>query len=222
MPSPTQTARITVVSDAICPWCWIGKRQLERALPLVEAQGLRLEVTFKPFQLNPHMPAGGMDRREYRLAKFGPGSSDEVDARVAKAGEAVGLAFRYDLIGRTPNTLDAHRLIRLAGRHGVQAAVVEALFGGYFTAGDDIGDVATLARLAGEVGLDPAAVVAMLATEEGRADVLADDRSARGAGIDGVPAFIMGRYVLFTGAVPAEAMAEAFAKAWQVIGSQPA
>jgi predicted DsbA family dithiol-disulfide isomerase len=215
--------RIEVISDAICPWCWIGKRQLERALPMMAGQGLTFTVTWHPFQLNPDMPAGGVDRRDYRAQKLGSlAQSEAADARVAQAGAGVGLQFRHDLMRRTPNTVDAHRVIRLAGRHGVQGAVVEALFKGYFTAGADIGDHATLTTLAGSAGLDPLEVAAMLAGEAERSEVLAEDQSARDAGLDGVPAFAMGPYVLFTGAVPADTMAEAFPKAWKAIGAQAA
>jgi predicted DsbA family dithiol-disulfide isomerase len=212
--------RIDVISDAICPWCWIGKRQLDRALPVLAEQGLHFAVSWLPFQLNPDMPPGGADRDAYRARKFGsPEQSRQADARVAEAGLAVGLKFRHDLMRRTPNTIDAHRVIRLAGQHGVQGAVVEALFRGYFTEGADIGDHATLAGLAGAAGLDPVAVAVMLAGDEGRAEVLAEDQAARRGGLDGVPTFVMGGYVLFSGAVPADAMAEAFAKAWKVIGA---
>ena len=211
--------RIDVISDAICPWCWIGKRQLDRALPILAKQGLRLAAAWLPFQLNPDMPVGGVEREGYRAQKFGSlARSQEADMRVAEAGAAVGLTFRYDLIRRTPNTIDAHRVIRMAGRHGVQGAVVEALFRGYFTEGADIGDHASLAALAGGAGLDPLEVSAMLAGEAGRQEVLADDRSARSGGLDSVPTFIMENHVLFSGAVPADVMAEAFAKAWKVIG----
>jgi predicted DsbA family dithiol-disulfide isomerase len=221
--TPAQERRIVVISDAICPWCWIGKRQLERALPELAARGLAFAVAWHPFQLNPDIPAGGADRNEYRASKFGSlARSAEADGRVAEAGTAVGLRFRHDLMRRTPNTVDAHRVIRLAGRHGVQSEVVEALFRGYFTEGADIGDAATLARLAAGAGLDAEAVNAMLASEAERQEVLAEDQSVRRAGLDGVPTFVMGRYVLFSGAVPAEAMVEAFAKAASVIGAQAA
>ncbi len=213
--------RIDVISDAICPWCWIGKRQLDLALPVLAAQGLRFAVGWTPFQLNPDMPTGGADRNDYRVQKFGSRTrATEVDTKVTEAGAAVGLAFRHDLIRRIPNTVDAHRVIRLAGRHEVQHTVVEALFRGYFTEGADIGDHATLARLAGGAGLDPLVVAAMLAGEDERQEVLAEDQAARRGGLDSVPTFVMGRYVLFSGAVPAETMAEAFAKAWRVIGAE--
>ena len=131
---------VDVISDVICPWCYIGKRRLERA---VRDLGGRHEVRVRwhPFQLNPTMPEGGMDRKDYRTAKFGSWErSQALDAQVAAAGIAEGIAFAFDRIGRTPNTLDAHRLIALAGERGVQDAVVEAFFRGYFAEARDLGD----------------------------------------------------------------------------------
>src|SRR5579863_1179795 len=133
--------RIDIVSDAICPWCYIGKRQLEGALATLADEGLRFSVHWNPFQLNPDMPKEGRDRASYRMMKFG--SADrvrEMDARVTGAAANVGLEFRLDQIVRTPNTLDAHRLVWRAGSEDRQDAVVEALFAAYFTQGRDIGD----------------------------------------------------------------------------------
>jgi predicted DsbA family dithiol-disulfide isomerase len=213
--------RIGVVSDAICPWCWIGKRQLDLALLTLAERGLTFDVSWRPFQLNPDMPPAGVDRDDYRARKFGSlAESRAADARVAEAGAAIGLEFRHDLMRRTPNTVDAHRVIRFAGRLGVQSAVVEALFHGYFTAGADLGDHGTLVALAGAAGLDPAATTRLLAGDEERREVLEEDEAARRNGLDAVPAFLIGNYVLFSGAVPAEAMTEAFTKAWKVLGPQ--
>ncbi|CAH2600876.1 DsbA family oxidoreductase [Rhodovastum atsumiense] len=215
------TGRIDVISDVTCPWCYIGKRQLERALPLLAAQGLVFSVQWHPFQINPEIGEAGMDRRDHRIAKFGSWArSQEAEARAAEAGAAVGLDFRFDLIRRTPNTIAAHRVIWQAGREGVQDVVVEALFRAFFTQGQDIGDAATLARIAGSAGLDPEAVGALLSGPAGRAEVLAEDQAARAAGLDGVPGFVMSNYVLFSGAVPAATMAEAFARAHEVISRQ--
>jgi predicted DsbA family dithiol-disulfide isomerase len=151
--------RIDIVSDVICPWCYIGKRQLERALATLEREGLRFSVHWNPFQLNPDMPKEGRDRIAYRVQKFGSAErARELDERVAGAAANAGLSFRQDLMLRTPNTLDAHRLIWLAGREGMQDAVVEALFVAYFTQGRDVGDHAVLADCAAEVGMDRAAV----------------------------------------------------------------
>jgi len=222
--APQPPARLDIISDAICPWCYIGKRQVERALPLLAADGLDFTVHWHAFQLNPEMPDAGVDQREYRLAKFGnnPERLAEMDQRVTAAAAGVGLAFRTDLMRRTPNTIAAHRVIWLAERHGVQDAVVEALFRGFFTEGADIGDTATLAGLAAGAGLDRDAVTAMLAGDEGRAEVLSEDAMARRSGLDGVPTFTMAGHVLFSGAVPADTMAEAFGRAWRILQARAA
>jgi predicted DsbA family dithiol-disulfide isomerase len=222
--TPQPPARLDIISDAICPWCYIGKRQVERALPLLAADGLEFSVHWHAFQLNPDMPAAGVDRREYRLKKFGndPERLAQMDQRVTEAAAAVGLPFRTDLMLRTPNTIDAHRVIWLAERHAVQDAVVEALFRGFFTEGADIGDTPTLIELATRAGLDRAAVTAMLAGDEGRQEVLGEDAMARRSGLDGVPTFTMQGHVLFSGAVPADTMAEAFGRAWRILAARAA
>jgi predicted DsbA family dithiol-disulfide isomerase len=221
--SQTIAPRIDVVSDAICPWCYIGKRQLERALALLEPQGLRFDVAWHPFQLNPDMPREGVDRAAYRIAKFGSAEkSRELDARITETAAGVGLEFHLDRLTRTPNTLDAHRAVWLAGQHGVQDAVMEALFRLYFIEGGDLGDRALLADTAAAAGLDRAALEAMYAGEEGLEVVLRGDAAARQGGISGVPSFLMGGYLLFSGALPAEQMAEAFAHAWKVLSARAA
>src|SRR5579871_4952132 len=129
---------VDVISDVICPWCYIGKRRLERAVTALDRQH-EVRVRWLPFQLNPTMPREGIGRREYRTRKFGNWErSLELDARVAAVGEAEGIQFAFDRIERTPNTLDAHRLIWLADKEGIQDAVVEALFRAYFRDGRDI------------------------------------------------------------------------------------
>src|ERR1051325_6492121 len=129
---------VDVISDVICPWCWIGKRRLEKA---IASLGQPVKVRWFPFQLNPTMPKDGISRREYRTRKFGTWErSLELDARVIEVGKAEGIEFAFDRIERTPNTLDAHRLIWLADKEGIQGAVVEARFRSYFTEGRDIGN----------------------------------------------------------------------------------
>jgi predicted DsbA family dithiol-disulfide isomerase len=215
--------RIDVISDAICPWCYIGKRQLERALALLAEKGLRFDVAWHPFQLNPDMPAEGWDRKEYRIQKFGSWEkSQAMDARITETAAGIGLEFHLDRLTRTPNTVNAHRAIWLAGQHGVQDAVLEALFKLYFVDGGDLGDVALLTETAVAAGLDRAALVAMYEGDEGRDVVLRGDAAARQGGISGVPSFLMGGYLLFSGALPAEQMAEAFAQAWQVLSTRAA
>lgn len=201
-----QTRRIDVISDAICPWCWIGKRQLEAALAQL---GGGFAVFWRPYQLNPDMPVEGVERAAYRAAKFGSlERSREADARVAEAGRAVGLEFRHDRMLRTPNTIKAHRLIRWAGPR--QDAMVETLFQAYFHDGEDLGDDTTLARLAARAGLDNAAEFLASGAEE--AEVRAEDAQFRRIGISGVPSFALDGRVMFSGAWPAERMADVFAR----------
>ncbi len=207
---PAPGTRIDVVSDAICPWCYIGKRQLERALALLDAEDLRFAVRWNPFQLNPDMPREGRDRTAYRATKFGSAErAATLDAQVAEAARSVGLAFRLDLMARTPNTLDAHRLIWLAGQQGVQDYAMEAVFAAYFTQGRNIGDHAVLADCATAAGLDRTSVLDFLTGERITAEMQAADRAAREAGVNGVPSFFLDGYGLFSGAVPAEQMAAA-------------
>lgn len=215
--------RIDIVSDAICPWCYIGKRQLERALATLENEGLRFSVHWNPFQLNPDMPKEGRDRNAYRARKFGSAErARELDQRVADAAANVGLRFHQDLILRTPNTLDAHRLIWLAGREGVQDALVEALFVAYFTQGRDVGDRDVLADCAVEGGMDRAQVADFLAGDTAAKEMLAADRAAREAGVSGVPSFFLDGYGLYSGAMPAQTMAEALRKGNQILRQRAA
>ena len=215
--------RIDVISDAICPWCYIGKRHLERALAILDKQGLHFTVAWHPFQLNPDMPREGVERAQYRLAKFGSAErSRQLDERITETAATVGLEFHLDRLTRTPNTLDAHRLIRLAGQHGVQDGVVEALFEGYFCDGADIGNAEVLTRLGVEGGLERDDITTMLASDAGLKEVTAADRMARNAGIQGVPSFALQGHVLFSGAVPADEMAQAFRRAWEILKNRAA
>jgi predicted DsbA family dithiol-disulfide isomerase len=215
--------RIDVISDAICPWCYIGKRQLERAPDLLADKHCCVTVAWHPFQLNPDMPPEGVDREKYRIAKFGSlQRSKQLDQRITETAATVGLEFHLDRLTRTPNTVKAHRVIRLAGQKGVQDAVVEALFEGYFCNGADIGDSNVLATLGSEGGLDRDEVLAMLAGDQGLKEVLAADRMARNAGIQGVPSFALQGHVLFSGAVPAEEMAQTFRHAWEILKNRAA
>ena len=215
--------RIDIVSDAICPWCYIGKRQLERALATLEEEGLRFSVHWNPFQLNPDMPKEGRDRMAYRAQKFGSAEKARaLDERVGNAAAGVGLQFRQDLMLRTPNTLDAHRLIWFAGREDRQDAVMEAVFKAYFTQGRDIGDRDVLADCAAEGGLDRTTVADFLAGDMAANEMLAADRAAREAGVNGVPSFFLDGYGLFSGAVPADTMAEALRKGQQILRQRAA
>jgi predicted DsbA family dithiol-disulfide isomerase len=211
---------IDIVSDAICPWCYIGKRRLEQALTL--APQPELEVGWRPFQLNPEMPADGMDRKDYLRAKFGDSAGGRGYERITAVGQELGIPFAFDKIKRTPNTIMAHRLIRFAARENVQDQVVETLFRGYFTDGQDIGRRETLVALAEAAGLNPAAVDAYLAGSEDDDTIRAEDAFARQIGINGVPCFIIDRQYAISGAQPPEAFLEVFDLAKNGGGDQPA
>jgi predicted DsbA family dithiol-disulfide isomerase len=200
---------IDVISDVICPWCFIGKRRLEKAM-----DGRPATVRWHPFQLNPDMPAEGIERREYRIRKFGSWErSQELDAQVAAAGQGEGLAFNFDRQARTPNTLDAHRVIWLAGERGVQDAVVEALFLGYFTDGRDLSDRATIVEVAVGAGLDRAEAEELLAGDAGLDIVGVAEERARRLGVSGVPFFVVNGRVALSGAQPPELFRQAFDQA---------
>jgi predicted DsbA family dithiol-disulfide isomerase len=210
---------IDVISDAICPWCWIGKAHLDAALEELRGEGLDFAVRWRPFQLNPDMPEEGVVRDEYRARKFGSVERGrELDAQVAEAGRAAGVEFRHALMARTPNTVAAHRVIRAAEAAGVQDAVVDRLFRAYFHEGQDIGDAGVLDALAAEAGLP--GMAAMLAGAEHRDEVLAEDGAARRAGISGVPSFLMDRHLLFSGAMPGPRMAAAFRQAHGILSAR--
>jgi predicted DsbA family dithiol-disulfide isomerase len=210
--------KIDIVSDAICPWCYIGKRRLEQAL--AQAPQPDLELGWRPFQLNPDMPAEGMDRQAYLRAKFGDESGRSYD-RIAAVGREVGIPFAFDRIKRTPNTILAHRLIRYSTREHHQDEMVETLFRAYFTEGEDIGNPETLARLAGTAGLDPSLIEVYLQGAEDDDTIRAEDAFARQIGISGVPCFIIDRQYAISGAQPAEAFLEVFDLARKA-GDEPA
>ena len=200
---------IDIFSDPICPWCFIGKRRLQRAL---EARPfVRPTIRWRAFQLNPAMPAGGMERQAYLAAKFGNAADAErLYQTIGRVGAAEGIEFRFDRIAVTPNTVDAHRFIRYAERQGAGDAALDALFRAYFTEGCDIGDPAVLAGLADQAGLDRSAAAAYLATGDDADAVRGEDMRARQLGIEGVPCFIVDRRYALSGAQEPEAFFSLF------------
>jgi predicted DsbA family dithiol-disulfide isomerase len=209
MARPTLT--LDIVSDVMCPWCYIGKRKLEAARPLLG--DMALDIRWRPFQLDPTIPQGGMDRKAYLDGKFGPDRAKDVYDRVRAAGDSVGIAFDFAAIARSPNTIDAHRLIRWAATAGCQDAVVERLFRLYFTEGADIGDAEVLAGVAADVGMDADLVRELLA---GDSDVELVEREvalAQAMGVNGVPGFIFAGKYLVPGAQDPAVLAEVAQKA---------
>ena len=199
---------VDVISDVICPWCYIGKRRLEKA---IAAHGEPVKVQWHAFQLNPTMPKEGISRKEYRTRKFGSWErSLELDAKVIAVGKTEGIQFAFDKIERTPNTFDAHRLIWLADQHGCQDAVVEALFRAYFTDGRNISNCQTLIDVVSEAGLERQVAESMLGSDEGM-DVISNARElSQRHGVTGVPFFIINNAITLSGAQEPETFRDAF------------
>jgi predicted DsbA family dithiol-disulfide isomerase len=200
---------IDIVSDTVCPWCFIGKRKLENALST--RPDVKAEITWRPFQLNPEMPAEGMDRASYLQAKFGGSErAEQIYVTVAEAGESAGIPFAFDLIQRTPSTINSHRLIRWAESAGVQNQVVEALFRRYFLEGADIADHEVLIAAAAEAGMDTTLVADLLARGVDVDLIRREDTNARQMGINGVPCFIIDRKYAISGAQDAPVFHKVF------------
>ncbi|HEX6726231.1 MAG TPA: DsbA family oxidoreductase [Nitrospira sp.] len=197
---------VEVYSDVICPWCYVGKRRLERALQHV-GDTVKTYVAWRPFQLNPTMPKDGMDRTAYLEAKFGSlDTFNEMEQRLLEAGQTEQIAFAFQKIARTPNTFLAHRLIWYAGQQDCQDAIVHQLFKGYFEEGLDIGSTAVLVELGDRVGLQAAP---FLASNDGVAEVKAEESVGHKLGIRGVPYFIVNGTSAISGAQPVETFVSA-------------
>ena len=187
---------IEIFSDVICPWCFIGRKRIARAL--ADNGHPEPKLRWRAFQLNPAMPPEGMERRAYLALKFGASGGGRAYEHLREIGAKEGIAFRFDDIARTPNTLAAHRLIRHAGED--QTALVDALFDAYFLRGEDVGDIDRLAEIAARVGRDAEAVRRFLHSDEAEQDVRREDARARAMGIQGVPCFIIDRRYAISGA----------------------
>ncbi len=205
---------IAIYSDVICPWCFVGKRRLERAL---RELGADASITWLPFELNPDMPADGMERAAYRARKFGPERSRELDANMTKLGKEEGIAFAFDRVARTPSTRKAHMLIAQASRLGRSDAVVEALFVAYFEKALDIGSDEVLADIAERHGVDRAEALRALSDPQLRGEVVTQEAEAAGLGISGVPFFLVEGQWAIEGAQPSATWVDALRQ----IASQP-
>jgi predicted DsbA family dithiol-disulfide isomerase len=197
----SRSISVDVVSDVVCPWCYIGQKRLDKAISAVE--GIEVGVRWRPFQLDPSIPPEGVDHHEYLVAKFGdPRSLEDSHARLTVLGQDVGIDYRFDLVERYPNTLDAHRLVRWAGAVGRQRELVDRLFEMHFTEGRYIGDHDVLAELGAAVGLDPDKTLRRLETNEDLQAIRAEIEGLQRKGVTGVPCFIL-------------------ADKWAVVGAQP-
>jgi predicted DsbA family dithiol-disulfide isomerase len=204
--------QIDVVSDTVCPWCFIGKRRLSRALEM--RPEIAFDVQWRPYQLDPDIPREGVDRAGYMKAKFGDGP------RIAAMGDALKaeglrerISFAFEKIERRPNTIDSHRLIRWAANVGLQDAMVERLFAAYFLEGRDIGDAAVLEFLAADAGMDSLQVAELLDEDTDRAAVEREAKLAGEMGITGVPTFIFASKYVLSGAREPEVLVQVIDKA---------
>lgn len=207
MPQPTPIL-VDVVSDVVCPWCFVGAKHLEQAIANLTDETVL--IRWRPYQLDPTIPAEGFDRKAYMQKKFGDGPQlKDVHQRLKSMGANTGIEFDFDAIQKSPNTLDAHRLIRWAFEAGVQDVVVKALFSAYFERGIDIGDKSTLADIAGACGMARAAIRSKLDTNDDIDAVKAEIAEAQKIGISGVPFFIMNGKVGVSGAHPSATLLQA-------------
>ena len=195
--------RLDIFSDPVCPWCYVGKANLDRALG--QHPDHPFQIQWHPFQLNPDMPPEGVAKRAYLEQKFGGKARvDAVHDRLREVARAAGVDMDPDKPQRMPNTLDAHRLIHWAGIEGLQSAVVTALMRAYWVEGRDIGDPDTLAAIAGENGMDREATLRLLHSAADADDIQSRDRDARHKGVNAVPTFLIARHYVVSGAQPTE------------------
>ncbi len=218
--SPTPL-KIDIVSDVVCPWCYIGKRRIENALALVP--DVPVEVNWRPFFLNPWVPREGISRDEYLTTKFGsPEAYKGIAGRVVAAAEQEGLSYRPDLVKRQPNTLDCHRLIHWAEAQGRSAEMKQRLMELYFRDGGDLTDLGVLVQAAADVGLDPDEVRRRLATDDDVALISGQAQEASDKGISGVPTFVFAQKYAVSGAQPAEQLANAIRQVSAEVNAQAA
>lgn len=195
--------RLDIFSDPVCPWCLIGKAHLDRALEANPAHPF--VIAWHPFQLNPDMPAEGVEKRPYLAKRLGGDAKvDAIHDRLRQIAKEAGVAMDPDKPEMLPNTMNAHRMIHWAGIEGKQAAMVSALFRAYWRDGRDIGDVEELADIAEEIGMDPVAVARLLATDADLDDLRARDVDARKKGVTAVPTFLIAQQYVVSGAQPPE------------------
>lgn len=208
-----QNYLLEIVSDTICPWCYIGKQKLDAALEMIGDE-INFDVRWRPFELNADMPREGLDRKAYRSRKFGSWEKSlALDAQVHEAGETVGLDFHHDLMAMTPNTLSSHVLVRRAWETGLQNEVVEAVFRAYFTDGLDVGDVNVLADIGASYGIARASIVKALADDNLRKDVKSEATAFTEAGVNSVPSILLNRHLLFSGAQSPDRIADTLRRA---------
>lgn len=212
-----QPVRLDIFSDPVCPWCLVGKANLDRAL--ADHADHPFQVQWHPFQLNPEMPPDGVAKRAYLEAKFGGKARvDAIHERLREVARAAGVDLDPETPKKMPNTLNAHRLIHWAGIEGRQTDVVTRLMRAYWAEGRDIGDLETLAAISGEAGMDAAATLRLLRSDADAEDIAARDADARAKGVNAVPTFLIAQHYVVTGAQPPELWAKVIS---DLAGSEP-
>ena len=201
---------IKVISDTICPWCYIGKKQLEKAINKID--NIEFDISYKPFQLDPTMPTDGVDRKRYIDRKFGEDTAKEVGNKIREAGKLVGIEFNYENITKTPNTLNSHRILKWAEKENKQEEALELLFYSYFTEGRDIGNNEELVKIAKKLGLNPKKIEKNLVSDIDIKEIELEEWSYRDLGIAGVPTYILEDNMIITGSQSSETFINVFNK----------
>lgn len=201
---------IDVVSDVICPWCFLGKRRLDAALALVP--DAKVFIRWRPFMLDPTIPPEGLDRQQYMLNKFGPERLKTIHDPLIAAGAALGVPYHFEAITRTPNTLDAHRLMRWSHTIERQHDMAERLFMAYWSEGQDVSDHAVLTKCAGDIGINATQIAELLASDRDVQEVKVEIQHASNIGVTGVPTFILGQSYALAGAQSPEVLADAIGR----------
>ncbi|WP_370673829.1 DsbA family oxidoreductase [Pleomorphomonas sp. PLEO] len=210
--------QLDVIVDVVCPWCFLGKRRLDAAI--ADLDDLDIEVRYRPFQLDPTIPAEGVDREEYIIGKFGSADAlDEAHARLFDLGTDVGISYAFDLIEKTPNTLNAHRLVRWAAAEGLGDAMLERLFSLFFEEGGDLTQADTLIAAAEQVGLDGDEVTMKLEDSADLDVVKAEIAHASHIGITGVPTVVVENKFAISGAQTSEVLVDALRRIASELGA---
>jgi predicted DsbA family dithiol-disulfide isomerase len=206
----TDRFTIDVVSDVICPWCFLGKRRLDAALAMIPDADVF--IRWRPFMLDPTIPSDGLDRLDYMRNKFGADRLKTIHDPLIEAGAALGVPYNFEAISRTPNTLDAHRLMRWSHTIERQHDMAERLFTAYWSEGQDVGSRDVLAACAGDIGINTGQIAELLASEQDVENTKAEIAHASKIGVTGVPTFILGQSYALVGAQSPEVLAEAIGR----------
>ena len=204
--------QLDVISDTVCPWCYIGKKRLDRAMAAWDRKDVTIAVDWRPYQLDPTIPAEGVDRQKYMEKKFGTERAKSAGKVIAEYGEMEGINFAFDKIKRSPNTLDSHRLVKWAGSAGKQLEAVELLFKRYFEDGADVGSHGVLLEVAADIGMDKDQVRSLLESDTDRQVIEYEDHMAREMGVTGVPFFLFEKKFSVVGAQEVDTLTKVFTR----------